>query len=92
MDRPQPASSNLMGMFPLRARVDASRHMFSTKQFLVLKMSCAETHNRLVAAILTHYRTLMMLATVQAEDDQESATPEATAVAGIAMKMEFDGL
>ncbi|KAM3464090.1 hypothetical protein MY5147_009564, partial [Beauveria neobassiana] len=63
MDRPQPASSNLM-----------------------------ETHNRLVAAILTHYRTLMMLATVQAEDDQESATPEATAVAGIAMKMEFDGL
>ncbi|KAM3430691.1 hypothetical protein NHJ13734_007630 [Beauveria thailandica] len=63
MDRPQPASSNLM-----------------------------ETHNRLIAAILTHYRTLMMLATVQAEDDQESATPEATAVAGIAMKMEFDGL
>ncbi|ATY59896.1 hypothetical protein A9K55_006250 [Cordyceps militaris] len=54
-----------------------------------------ETHNRLIAAILTHYRTLMMLATVQAEDDQESAaaaTPEAIAVAGIAMKMEFDGL
>ncbi|XWW97544.1 hypothetical protein V2A60_005528 [Cordyceps javanica] len=52
----------------------------------------SETHNRLIAAILTHYRTLMMLATVQAEDDQENATPEAMAVAGIAMKMEFDGL
>ncbi|KAJ3472442.1 hypothetical protein NLG97_g10984 [Lecanicillium saksenae] len=51
-----------------------------------------ETHNRLIAAILTHYRTLMMLATVQAEGEQENSTPEAIAVAGISMKMEFDGL
>ncbi|OAR01353.1 hypothetical protein LLEC1_07780, partial [Akanthomyces lecanii] len=52
-----------------------------------------ETHNRLIAAILTHYRTLMMLATVQAEnDDDEKPTPEAIAVAGISMKQEFDGL
>lgn len=34
----------------------------------------------------------MMLATVQAEGEQENATPEAIAVAGISMKMEFDGL
>ncbi|KAJ2967981.1 hypothetical protein NQ176_g9404 [Zarea fungicola] len=51
-----------------------------------------ETHNRHIAGILTHYRTLMMLATVQAEGEQENATPEAIAVAGISMKMEFDGL
>lgn len=34
----------------------------------------------------------MMLATVQAENDDESPTPEAIAVAGISMKQEFDGL
>lgn len=34
----------------------------------------------------------MMLATVQAENDDENPTPEAIAVAGISMKQEFDGL
>ncbi|PFH63212.1 hypothetical protein XA68_16651 [Ophiocordyceps unilateralis] len=51
-----------------------------------------DIHNRLIADILTRYRTLMMLATVQAEGDRNNATPEAVAVAGISMKMEFDGL
>ncbi|KAJ6446750.1 surfeit locus protein 5 subunit 22 of mediator complex domain-containing protein [Purpureocillium lavendulum] len=51
-----------------------------------------DTHNRLVADILTRYRTLMMLATVQAEGERNNATPEAMSVAGISMKMEFDGL
>ncbi|POR32808.1 Uncharacterized protein TPAR_06998 [Tolypocladium paradoxum] len=52
-----------------------------------------DIHNRLVADILTRYRTLMMLATVQAEEgDRNNATPETMAVAGISMKMEFDGL
>ncbi|RDA82822.1 hypothetical protein CP532_6103 [Ophiocordyceps camponoti-leonardi (nom. inval.)] len=51
-----------------------------------------DIHNRLIADILTRYRTLMMLATVQAEDDRNNATPEAVAVTGISMKMEFDGL
>ncbi|PNY29724.1 Uncharacterized protein TCAP_00360 [Tolypocladium capitatum] len=64
MERPQPASSNLM-----------------------------DAHDRLVADILTRYRTLMMLATVQAEEgDRNNATPASVAVAGISIKMEFDGL
>ncbi|KAL9485252.1 hypothetical protein ACSS6W_004041 [Trichoderma asperelloides] len=50
------------------------------------------THNRLIADILTRYRTLMMLATVQAEQDRNNANPEAMAVTGISIKMEFDGL
>ena len=49
-------------------------------------------HNRLIADILTRYRALMMLATVQAEGDKHNATPESMAVAGISMKMEFDVL
>ncbi|KAM0456142.1 hypothetical protein ACHAPV_007389 [Trichoderma viride] len=51
-----------------------------------------DTHNRLIADILTRYRTLMMLATVQAEQDRNNANPEAMAVTGISIKMEFDGL
>ncbi|PHH92348.1 hypothetical protein CDD83_7726 [Cordyceps sp. RAO-2017] len=51
-----------------------------------------DIHNRLVADILTRYRTLMMLATVQAEGDRNNATPETMAVTGISIKMEFDGL
>jgi hypothetical protein len=51
-----------------------------------------DNHNRLVADILTRYRTLMMLATVQAEDEQNNATPETMTVNGISIKMEFDGL
>lgn len=34
----------------------------------------------------------MMLATVQAEQDRNNANPEAMAVTGISIKMEFDGL
>lgn len=45
-----------------------------------------------MADILTRYRTLMMLATVQAEGERSNATPETMAVSGISMKMEFDGL
>ncbi|KAK2598059.1 hypothetical protein QQS21_005770 [Conoideocrella luteorostrata] len=51
-----------------------------------------DNHNRLVADILTRYRTLMMLATVQAEGERNNANPETMAVTGISMKMEFDGL
>ncbi|KAK1242306.1 hypothetical protein MKX07_000292 [Trichoderma sp. CBMAI-0711] len=51
-----------------------------------------DNHNRLIADILTRYRTLMMLATVQAEQDRNNANPEAMAVTGISIKMEFDGL
>lgn len=56
------------------------------------RADCPDIHNRLVADILTRYRALMMLATVQAEGDRNNATPEAVSVAGISMKMEFDGL
>jgi hypothetical protein len=51
-----------------------------------------DTHNRLVADILTRYRTLMMLATIQAEGERNNANPETIAVTGISMKLEFDGL
>ncbi|KAH7170139.1 hypothetical protein EDB81DRAFT_851032 [Dactylonectria macrodidyma] len=51
-----------------------------------------DTHNRLVADVLTRYRTLMMLATIQAEGERNNANPEAIAVTGISMKMEFDCL
>ncbi|KAG5978795.1 hypothetical protein E4U54_007016, partial [Claviceps lovelessii] len=52
----------------------------------------AYNHNRLIADILTRYRTLMMLATVQAEGENNNATPETMAVTGISMRMEFEGL
>lgn len=51
-----------------------------------------DTHERLIADILTRYRTLMMLATIQAEGERTNEKPEAIAVAGISMRMEFDGL
>ncbi|KHN99735.1 uncharacterized protein MAM_02588 [Metarhizium album ARSEF 1941] len=51
-----------------------------------------DNHNRLVADILTRYRTLMMLATVQAEGERNNATPETMAVSGISIRMEFDCL
>ncbi|KJK77246.1 hypothetical protein H634G_06984 [Metarhizium anisopliae BRIP 53293] len=42
-----------------------------------------DNHNRLVADILTRYRTLMMLATVQAEGERSNATPETMANSSI---------
>ncbi|RMJ18921.1 hypothetical protein CDV36_001394 [Fusarium kuroshium] len=51
-----------------------------------------DTHNRLIADILTHYRTLMMLATIQAEGERSNSNPETISVAGISMEMAFDGL
>ncbi|KAF4511524.1 hypothetical protein G6O67_003311 [Ophiocordyceps sinensis] len=51
-----------------------------------------DIHNRLIADVLTRYRTLVMLATVQAEGERNNATPETMAVAGISIKLEFDGL
>ncbi|KAF4980755.1 hypothetical protein FZEAL_3310 [Fusarium zealandicum] len=51
-----------------------------------------DTHNRLIADVLTRYRTLMLLATIQAEGERSNGNPETIAVAGISMKMEFDGL
>ncbi|KAM5351135.1 hypothetical protein ACJ41O_003858 [Fusarium nematophilum] len=51
-----------------------------------------DTHNRLIADVLTRYRTLMLLATIQAEGERSNSNPETIAVAGISMKMEFDGL
>ncbi|CAM1505156.1 Fc.00g107930.m01.CDS01 [Cosmosporella sp. VM-42] len=51
-----------------------------------------DTHNRLIADILTRYRMIMMLATIQAEGERNNANPEAIAVAGLSMKMEFEGL
>ncbi|KAL2213151.1 hypothetical protein CC79DRAFT_1327028 [Sarocladium strictum] len=52
-----------------------------------------DTHERCIADILTRYRALMKLATIQAlGDDYASSTPEAIAVARISMKQEFDSL
>lgn len=92
MDRSQPSSSNLMGSY---ARPPQTRHRPPIS--IVVRPSsdtnaAQDNHNRLVADILTRYRTLMMLATVQAEGERSNATPETMAVSGISMKMEFDGL
>ena len=76
MERTQPSASNLMG---------ASAAVFFNAS------NSVDTHNRLVADILTRYRTLMMQATNQADGDT-AANPETTAVTGISMKMEFEGL
>jgi hypothetical protein len=51
-----------------------------------------DTHQRLIADILTRYRALLMLSTIQAKGDSANEKPEAIAVVGISMKMEFDGL
>lgn len=55
-------------------------------------LTLPDIHNRLIADVLTRYRTLVMLATVQAEGERNNATPETMAVAGISIKLEFDGL
>ncbi|PHH66148.1 hypothetical protein CDD81_211 [Ophiocordyceps australis] len=51
-----------------------------------------DMHNRLIADILTRFRTLIMSATIQAQGDRNSANPETISVARISMKLEFDGL
>jgi Surfeit locus protein 5 subunit 22 of Mediator complex len=82
MDRSQPAAStNIMGAWkPI------------TRLRIGLMNKSLDTHERLIADILTRYRTLMMLATIQAEGERTNEKPEAIAVASISMKMEFDGL
>lgn len=55
-------------------------------------LNSTDIHERLVADILTRYRTLMMLATIQSEGERINEKPEAMAITGISMKMEFDGL
>ncbi|KAF4996590.1 hypothetical protein FDECE_12379 [Fusarium decemcellulare] len=51
-----------------------------------------DTHNRLIADVLTRYLDLMRLATIQAEGERSNSNPETIAVAGISMKMQFEGL
>lgn len=82
MDRPQPASANLMGRSRLQP---VHRHALAD-------IRPQDTHDRLVADILTRYLELMKLATIQAEGERTNEKPEAIAVAGISMRMEFDGL
>lgn len=99
MDRAQQAAaSNLMGKMLLFCLHRRLQHMEQdspkagstcSKDANSLRL---DTHNRLVADVLTRYRTLMMLATIQAEGERNNANPEAIAVTGISMKMEFDGL
>ena len=51
-----------------------------------------DTHEKLIADILTRYRALLQLSTIQAAGDRANDKPEAMAVVGMSMKMEFDGL
>lgn len=82
MDRTSTAS-NLMGTCHLTHP--------EPKSMPVSNLS-ADTHNRLIADILTRYRALMMLATNQAEGGRNNANPETVSVTGISMQTEFDGL
>lgn len=51
-----------------------------------------DTHNRLVANVVSHFRTLTMLATIQAEGAERQIDPQTIAVTGLSMQMEFEGL
>lgn len=84
MDRSQTVSTNLMG--------GCITSFQSSRLISWTDTTCLDTHNRLVADVLTRYRTLMMLATIQAEGERSNANPETIAVTGISMKMEFDAL
>ncbi|KAF4119327.1 Surfeit locus protein 5 subunit 22 of Mediator complex [Geosmithia morbida] len=64
----------------------------SQGNLMALTFEPPDTHERLVADILTRYRTILMLATIQAEGDKANTKPQAIAVAGISLRMEFDGL
>ncbi|KAH7374466.1 hypothetical protein B0T11DRAFT_268618 [Plectosphaerella cucumerina] len=51
-----------------------------------------DTHNRLVADVIAHFRTLTMLATIQTEAAERQIDPQTIAVTGLSMQMEFEGL
>ncbi|KAM0276794.1 hypothetical protein ACHAQH_006383 [Verticillium albo-atrum] len=51
-----------------------------------------DTHNRLTADIVARFRTLTMLATIQAEASTQNVDPQTIAVTGMSMQMEFEGL
>ncbi|KAM0324432.1 hypothetical protein ACHAQA_008214 [Verticillium albo-atrum] len=51
-----------------------------------------DTHNRLIADILSRFRSLTMLATIQAEGASRNVDPQTIAVTGMSMQMEFEGL
>ncbi|TQN66525.1 hypothetical protein CSHISOI_08920 [Colletotrichum shisoi] len=51
-----------------------------------------DTHNRLIADVLSRFRMLTMLATIQAEGERKNAEPQTVAVTGMSMQMEFEGL
>lgn len=51
-----------------------------------------DTHNRLIANVVSHFRTLTMLATVQADSDEKQIDPQTIAVNGMSMQLEFEGL
>ncbi|KAK1718104.1 hypothetical protein CaCOL14_006809 [Colletotrichum acutatum] len=51
-----------------------------------------DTHNRLIADVLSRFRMLTMLATIQAEGERKNVEPQTIAVTGMSMQMEFEGL
>ncbi|KAF6823764.1 cell cycle control protein [Colletotrichum plurivorum] len=51
-----------------------------------------DTHNRLIADVLSRFRMLTMLATIQAEGERKNVEPQTVAVTGMSMQMEFEGL
>ncbi|OLN83429.1 hypothetical protein CCHL11_03099 [Colletotrichum chlorophyti] len=51
-----------------------------------------DTHNRLIADVLSRFRMLTMLATIQAEGERKNIEPQTVAVTGMSMQMEFEGL
>ncbi|KAI9166537.1 hypothetical protein HJFPF1_02644 [Paramyrothecium foliicola] len=85
---------NMYGMCDMKCETDKCENQYILPPFATLPKGWPQldTHNRLVADVLTRYRTLMMLATIQAEGERNNANPETIAVTGISMKLEFDGL
>lgn len=57
-----------------------------------LDTNLLDTHNRLIADVVSHFRALTMLATVQAESDEKHIDPQTIAVNGMSMQMEFEAL
>ncbi|KAF6831559.1 cell cycle control protein [Colletotrichum musicola] len=51
-----------------------------------------DTHNRLIADVLSRFRMLTMLATIQAEGERKNVEPQTVAVTGMSMQLEFEGL
>lgn len=55
-------------------------------------MFLADTHDRLIAQVLEHFQKLTRLASIHGDGRPETGQPDTSAVNGLSMQIEFEGL